>query len=217
MLVTISPETISLPPGSEVILHDQTWSDYEELLNIRKHRIYPKIYFGNYWKKILLMLPLPAHGKRINTIRDLVKLLLRYQNQDWECFDSITLKKSKKGGVEPDTCFYINNREAILGQEKIDLSQLPPPDLAIEVDFTFLTNSDCYLPLAIPELWIYQQGELLIYIYQNEEYKISKNSIIFSEFPVKNLIPEYVEFAWQNGSSLAIRKFEKYLSENYFS
>jgi Uma2 family endonuclease len=213
MLVTISPETISLPLGSEVILRDQTWSDYEELLSIRKDRVYPKIYFNNYGEEILLMSPLPAHGKRIDTIRDLVKLLLRYQNQDWECFDPITLKKFHKGGVEPDTCFYINNREAILGQEKIDLSQLPPPDLAIEVDFTSLTNPRYYLPLAIPELWIYKQGELLIYIYKNEEYKISENSIIFSEFPVKNLIPEYVEFAWQNGSSVAIRKFEKYLKD----
>jgi Uma2 family endonuclease len=211
MLVTISPETISLPPGSEVILRDQTWSDYEELLSIRKDRVYPKIYFNHYTAEVVLMSPLPAHGNRIDTLRDLIKVMLRFQGKDWHCFNPITLKKSKKGGVEPDTCFYINNREAILAQEKIDLSQLPPPDLAIEVDFTSLTNPRYYLPLAIPELWIYQQGKLLIYIYENKEYKISENSIIFSEFPVKNLVPEYVEFAWQNGSSVAMIKFENYL------
>jgi Uma2 family endonuclease len=215
MLVTINPQKISLPPGSEVILHHQTWSNYEEILNIRQDKTYPKIYFNDYRGEILLMSPLPAHGKRIDTIRDMIKLLLHYQQKDWECFDPITLKKSNQGGVEPDSCFYINNREAILGQDKIDLSQLPPPDLAIEVDFTSYTNPDYYLPLAIPELWIYKQKELLIYIYEEEKYQNSEKSIIFSEFSVKNLIPEYVEFAWHNGSSVALRKFKEYLVNNH--
>ncbi len=215
MLITVSPEQISLPPGSEVILRDQSWSDYEEFLTIRNQQIYPKIYFNHYTGEIVLMSPLPAHGNRIDTLRDLIKTMLRFQGKDWHCFDPITLKKYRKGGVEPDTCFYINNRNAILGKEKIDLSQLPPPDLAIEVDFTSLTNPDYYLPFAIPELWIYKQGELLIYIYENNDYKISEQSVIFREFPVNNLIPEYVEFAWSNGSSVAIRKFENYLTKNY--
>ena len=215
MLVTLSSDKISLPSGGEIILRQQTWSDYEELLNIRQENIYPKIYFNNYTKEILLMSPLPAHGNRVDTIRDFIKILLRHQGKDWHSFDPITLKKFPQAGVEPDTCFYINNREAILGQEKIDLTQLPPPDLAVEVDLTCLTKPEYYLPLAIPELWIYRQGKLFIYVYENGEYLTVDNSIIFNEFPLLEIIPEYVEFAWENGSSVALRKFEQYLSENY--
>jgi len=42
MLVTISPEQLSLDPGSEVILHHQTWEDFETLLAIKQEKTFPK-------------------------------------------------------------------------------------------------------------------------------------------------------------------------------
>lgn len=63
------------------------------------------------------MSPLPSHGKRIDLLKDLVKILLRRQGKDWECFDPITLKIPDQAGLEPDTCFYIENRQAILEKD----------------------------------------------------------------------------------------------------
>ena len=71
------------------------------------------------------MAPLPEHGKRSDSLSDLVKLLLRHQGQDWESFDPITLKRSGQQGIEPDSCFYIQNRLAILGKQRIDLDVDP--------------------------------------------------------------------------------------------
>nr|ADN12404.1 protein of unknown function DUF820 [Gloeothece verrucosa PCC 7822] len=215
MFVTVSPNTLSLSPGTEVILHDQTWEDYEQLLKIRQDKTFPKIYFNAKTGVILLMSPLQNHGKRIDALRDLVKILLRYQNQDWDCFDPITLKKFEQAGVEPDTCFYINNYQAILGKDRIDLTVDPPPDLAIEVDLTSKTRVEDYLPIAIPELWIYRRGELLIYLLEGDRYQNSQASLIFNNIDVKNLLPKYVELAWNNRSSLALRQFEQdWLNEN---
>ncbi|WP_013321093.1 Uma2 family endonuclease [Gloeothece verrucosa] len=209
MFITISEDTINLPPGGEVVLRHQTWDDYEQLLNSRQDRVIPKIYFNAKTEEIFLMSPLPGHGNRIDTLRDLIKILLRYQGKDWHSFDPITLKRFKQAGVEPDTCFYINNRQAILGKEKIDLTVEPPPDLAIEVDLTSRTQAADYLPIAIPELWIYRRGELLIYILEGEQYINSNQSQIFKNIDVKNLLPKYVELAWTNGSSVALRQFEQ--------
>jgi len=212
MLVTISQDSLILSPGSEIILQNQTWEDYEQLLAIRQENSLPKLYFNAKTQEIRLMSPLPSHGNRIDTLRDLVKSLLRKQGKDWHCFDPITLKRFKLAGVEPDTCFYVDNRHAILGKTKIDLTVEPPPDLAIEVDFTSITNLAAYIPLKIPELWIYRPGELMIYLFDGENYQESYSSLLFNDFNVKTTLPDYVELAWNNGSSVTLRQFEQDIS-----
>jgi Uma2 family endonuclease len=212
MLITVSPDTfpdtLALASGSEVILTEQTWEDYEQLLRIRQDKSLPKLYFNVHTQEIRLMSPLASHGNRVDTLRDLVKSLLRFQGKDWHCFDPITLKRFQQAGAEPDTCFYVNNRQAILGKSRIDLEIDPPPDLAIEVDLSSITSLDAYRPLAIPELWIYRSGELKIYIFEGEDYQESSQNVLLGEVDVKKLFPKYVEMAWNEGSSVALRQFE---------
>jgi Uma2 family endonuclease len=212
MLLNISPETIDLSPGGEVILCHQTWEDYEELLASRQEKAALKIRYNAKTQEIYLMSPLPGHGKRIDTLSDLVKVLLRYQGRDWESFNPITLKRFKQGGLEPDACFYIRNRQAILGKERINLEVEPPPDLAIEVDLTASTNAEDYLAIAIPELWIYRRRTLLIYLFEDGEYRESADSPTFEGIEVRQILPFYVERAWEAGSSVALREFEQFLS-----
>ncbi|MFN5516582.1 MAG: Uma2 family endonuclease, partial [Cyanobacteriota bacterium] len=158
MEITLAPEHLSLDPGSAVFLEQQTWADYQALLDLRGEGSYPKIYFHFFTQTLFLMAPLPSHGKRIDVLRDLVKILLRAQGQDWDCFDPITLRRFQTAGVEPDTCFYLENRQAILGKERLDLAVDPSPDLAIEVDLTSPTALAAYETLGVPELWIYRLG-----------------------------------------------------------
>jgi Uma2 family endonuclease len=208
LLITLNENTLSLSPGSQVIFPHQTWEDYERLLSLRLQKTYPKLCFNRKTQEIRLMSPLPSHGKRINLLSDLVKIILRRQGKDWECFDPITLKIPGEAGVEPDTCFYIDNREAILGKERIDLTVDPPPDLAIEVDFTSLTDVAAYQLLKIPELWVYRREELKIYLFREDGYQESENSRLFPDINIKKLFPYYVELGWNQGSSLALRQFE---------
>jgi Uma2 family endonuclease len=214
MLLTVSRDAIDLPPGGEVILRYQTWVDYEELLQSRRDKAAIKIRFDAESQEIRIMSPLPGHGKRADTLADLVKVLLRHQGRDWESFDPITLKRFEQKGLEPDACFYIENRQAILGRERIDLEVCPPPDLAIEVDLTSSTTPEDYQAIAIPELWIYRREELHIYLFDGQQYGESADSPTFPEINVKQLLPLYVERAWNAGSSVALREFEQFLVEN---
>jgi Uma2 family endonuclease len=211
MLIIVDENMLMLEAGSEVIFSHQTWKDYERLLQIRQERVLPKLSFNSITQEIRLMSPLPSHGKRVNILGDLVKILLNYQGKDWDGFDPITLKIPYKVGLEPDTCFYIDNRQAILGKERIDLTVDPPPDLAIEVDFTSITDIGAYEFLKIPELWIYRQESLKIYLWENEHYLESEKSRLFPEMDIKNIFPYYVELGWQQGSSVALRQFSNSL------
>lgn len=212
MNLTISPNGIELPPGSEVILRHQSWADYEGLLASRRDRAAVKVYFGAKKQEVRLMAPLPGHSNRSATLTDLVKVLLRHQNQDWHVFDPLTLKRVSQTGVEPDACFYIQNRLAILGKERIDLEVDPPPDLALEVDLTSFTQPQDYEAIAIPELWIYRSQGLRIYLFDGQQYRDSEVSHLFPEIAVKQLIPRYIELAWRQGSSSALQAFEAELA-----
>ena len=207
-LITVNENQLRLEPGHQVIFSDQTWEDYERLLNLRQEKTIPKLYFNSRTQEIRLMSPLPSHGNRINTLSDLVKIILNKQGKDWQCFDPITLKIPNQSGLEPDSCFYIDNRQAILGKAKIDLTVDPPPDLAIEVDLTSITDVEAYQLLKIPELWIYRQGSLKIYLLQGESYQESKTSRLFPKINITKILPDYVELGWTEGASVALRQFE---------
>lgn len=213
MLPTITPTQIDIPPGGEVILRHQTWDDYEALLHTRADKAAIKITFNAATQEIRLMSPLPRHGKVSATLTDLVKSLLRFQAYDWESFDPITLKRFQQKGLEPDHCFYIQNRAAILGKERIDLDSDPPPDLVLEVDLTSLTDIQDYEDIGVPEVWIYRARSLQIYQFDGQHYQDRENSPHFPQIDTKQIIPTYVEQAWLEGSSVTWRAFEQYLNE----
>jgi len=213
MLPTITPTTLDIAPGGEVILRYQTWDDYETLLQTRQDHAAIKVTFSATTQEIRIMAPLPGHGNKSDTLSDLVKYLLRYQGRDWDSFDPITLKRFQQKGLEPDHCFYIQNRTAILGKERIDLAVDPPPDLVLEVDLTSFTSVEDYEDIGTPELWIYRQNTLHIYTFDGQHYQEQNESPLFCGIPVKELIPDSIEQAWREGSSVALREFEQVLQQ----
>lgn len=213
MVLSVSRDHIQLPAGSSVTLSDQTWADYEALLTSRRENAAIKIRFNAHTQELRIMAPLPAHGRRIDTLVDLVKALLRHQGRNWDSSHPITLKQMDEAGAEPDACFYIQNWQAVLGKDRIDLSQDPPPDLVIEMDWTSYTDLSVYELLRVPEVWIYRQGQLLIYGLTATGYDRLSTSSTFPTVEVATLLPQYVERAWVAGSSVALREFEQYLEE----
>jgi Uma2 family endonuclease len=161
------------------------------------------------------MSPLPSHGKNADMLADWVKTLLKHQGQDWEAFTPITLKMPNQQGVEPDYCFYVQSRQAILGKERLDLTQDPPPDLVIEVDLTSTTRVEDYLAIGAKELWVYQRDQLRIHLFEDQQYRETETSMQFPRFPVKELVYQYMQRGWQEGSSVALRAFEQWLTQHH--
>jgi Uma2 family endonuclease len=206
--LSISNAGVELSPGCEVILRHQTWADYEELLRRRQDNAAVKVQYDARTQEIRIRASLPEHGNYSDVLSDLVKALLRHTGQDWQSFDPITLKRFGEAGLEPDKCFYIRSREAILGKQRIDLETDPPPDLVLEVDATASSHADEYEPLRVPELWIYREHSLHIFVFDGRHYSLSPDSPTFPGIPVCQLIPQYIRHAWRAGSSVALRQFE---------
>lgn len=211
VLPTISEDTISLAPGDELILRFRTWEDYETLLARREDKAGLRIRYSSKTQEIRIMSPLPRHGNQADLLADLVKALLRHIGKDWQSFTPITLKRINRQGIEPDYCFYIDNRAEILGKERIDLETDPPLDLAIEIDLTCTTKPEDYEAIAPLELWVYRQSQLSIYQFDSQQYRESQISRWFPGYDLKTLIPQYCDRGWQIGSSVALREFEELL------
>lgn len=205
MLPTITLDVLDLPPGTR-LQFPATFEEYQQLAERLEEQSAIRIRFRD--NQIFLMVPLPEHGNQTDMLSDLVKALLRHTHQDWQGFNVITLKKPGIPGVEPDACFYIQNRLAILGKHRIDLDQDPPPDLAIETDLTSITD---YEPFAVPEVWIYRAGQLTIHHFQAGGYHQADDSAILPGFAIAATLPQYVQRAWTVGSSQALREFEQWL------
>jgi Uma2 family endonuclease len=189
-LPTITGDTIDLSPGDELILRYRTWQDYETLLSRRQDKAGLRIRYNASTQEIGIMSPLHRHGNIADLLADLVKALLRHLGQDWQSFTPITLKRLNQQGIEPDYCFYIENRDRILGVERINLEHDPAPDLVIEVDLTSTTRPEDYQAIAPTELWLYRQNQLFIYRCNQQQIQTCQTSQHFPASDLKASIPE---------------------------
>ncbi len=196
---------ISLAPGSTVTIPQVSWQEFELILqqlgeNRSARLIYSK---GN----LEIMVPLPEQEKPKELISDIVKILLKITGRKYEPFGSTTFKKEGIAGVEPDACFYIQNYQYMIGRRRLQVDD-PPPDLAIEIDVTSKTAIEAYEAIGVPELWVYDNGRLTIYLLCNSKYSQSEISPTFPQIPLTQLIPAAVEKSWQVGTVQALEELE---------
>ncbi|ACK72811.1 protein of unknown function DUF820 [Gloeothece citriformis PCC 7424] len=209
----MTPTAINLPleAGQNITLSPVSWSRFEQVLAELPQRRLSRLAYAN--KILEIMTPLPEHERAKIVLADLVKTLLRLQKRPWEALGSTTFKRQEMAvGVEPDECFYIQNYQAVIGKDTLDLNSDPPPDLAIEIDVTSITKQAAYLTLKVPELWIYTQGKLTIYIFQEDQYQLSNNSLIFAGIPIIELIERFMKRAKIVGVSQMLLEFEEYVN-----
>lgn len=208
MFAVVTPEKIHLPPGSVVRLLG-TWQDYQTLSQQLGDRSSPRIKYRP--GEILLMVPLPEHGRKAHVAAYTVIALLENFGQEYEAFTPITLKLPEESGIEPDYCFYIENWEAIAGKDRINWGVDPFPDLAIEVDVTSYTDINDYLPYKIPEVWLVR-NQVVIYQLQGDRYTENTNSRYFPNINISELILECFQIAKERNTSAAIRELRRKLA-----
>lgn len=213
MTVLTPIHKIRLNIGSSITIPNLSWLEFENILEELGQKRNLRLAYS--YQCLEIMSPSPEHERVKILISDLVKIMLRVEGKSWEALGSTTLKnKMMEAGVEPDECFYIKNYQAVIGKDRLDLEQDPPPDLAIESDVTSLTETNSYQALGVPELWVYSQGKLIIYVLQGKEYQESSFSPIFPNRMITKAIPQVIERAKIVGSSQALGEFENNLRNN---
>ena len=209
MVTTIAINKICLEPGSRITVPGISWREFETILQELGEARSSRIAYSQ--NTLEIMVPLPDHARSKVLISDIVKILLRRQDRDWESLGSTTFRRQiEAAGVEPDDCFYIANYEAVIGKSRIDLAVDPPPDLAIESDYMSKTKLDAYIALQVPELWIYDRG-LKIYVFESDDYIEVEASLTFPGLSSKAMVEQVIRQAQQVVSSRALRAFEEML------
>lgn len=201
---------IRLEPGSLVTIEDVNWQDFEDILQELGEKRSSRIAYSK--GNLEIMVPLPEHEKPKDIISDIVKILLKKMGKKYEPFGSTTFKQENIAGVEPDACFYIQNYQVMINRRKL-ASNDPPPDLAIEIDVTSQTKLEAYQALKVPELWIYSNKMLNIYLLQNDNYVKSDYSPIFPHIPLSQIISDTIEKSWTVGTLQALEDFENEIND----
>ena len=195
--------SINLEAGTRISIPNISFAEYEEILNDIGNKRSARLIYSQ--RTLQIVVPLPEHERPKELISDVVKLLLRKKKINFEPFGSSTFKEPKWAGVEPDACFYIQNYQQMINRRRF-LPGDPPPDLAIESDLTSQTAIAAYEAIKVPELWIYDDGILTIYLLQDGKYIASNISPTFPDLDLGKLIPETIEKSYTIGSNRALEE-----------
>ncbi|MFB2978919.1 Uma2 family endonuclease [Microseira sp. BLCC-F43] len=212
MVVTLQLRQIDVQPGQYLTLRDISWAEFEAILDeLGEHRAARVAYFQEVLE---IRMPLPEHEVNKELIGDMVKLLLDELELDWQSYGSTTFKRPEMAaGLEPDTCFYLQNARRMIGKRRLNLSVDPPPDLAIEIDVTSKTQLSAYLALGVPELWCYANGKLQVFVLGEGEYVRVETSPTFGNLPIIEGILQFLKLSETEGSSAARRAFRQWVRE----
>jgi Uma2 family endonuclease len=158
---------------------------------------------------MLLMSPLPEHGKDAHLIARIVEVLLDAQGLEYDSFTPITMTLPESGGIEPDYCFYVENLDRVRGKKRIDWTVDPPPDLVLEIDVTSYSNVNDYLLYQVPEVWMFKRDMLNIHILDQQTYRLVQTSHYFPDLQLQPIVTQCRQIAYQQSSSQAIRQLRR--------
>jgi Uma2 family endonuclease len=210
MNTVISPNHAQLAPGTVVRMLG-SWQDYCVLCESRGDSSIPRLKFRD--GEILLMSPMPRHGRDANILADVVKAILDAEKRNYEAFTPITMQLPGKGGIEPDYCFYIDNWQAAVGRDRLNWEVDPPPDLVIEIDVTSYSDAKDYVLYGVPEVWLLKRNALAIYGLQGEEYQLQKYSRYFPMVNLQTLVEGCLSAASESGTGVALRELRARLQK----
>jgi Uma2 family endonuclease len=210
MFALVSPEKTHLPPGSVVRL-PATWEEYQTVSQQRGDGSIPRLKYR--YGELLLMSPLPQHGKDAHILANVITTLLDHLEREYDAFTPVTMELPEESGIEPDYCFYIDNWEAVLGKKRINWRTDPPPDLVLEIDITSYSDVNDYLPYRVPEIWLFKRERLRIYQLQGNTYSLQAQSRYFPDANLQSTIDRALQLAYDRNTSTAIRDLRQRLRD----
>lgn len=202
-----------LPAGSELVLREQTWEDYENILEEVGEAGGLRISFDGRIVKIMTLST--THEKYVRLIERLIDNVSMRKRIKVLSFGSATMKASRnQRGSEPDCCFYIQNAEIIARKTTIDFSRDVPPDVVVEVDIhhASLDKFEIYSALGVPEFWLYDGKELKIYRLENRNYIEVEKSFALPILTA-GILTDFLNRLDDSDQFEILLEFEKWLEE----
>jgi Uma2 family endonuclease len=186
-----------IPNEQRIVLPKVSWQQFETILAEGGVERETRLAYNR--GQLEMMTPQDDHHRCNRLIESVVLLLADEMNLELEAIAPILLiDATLQCAAEADEGYYLHHREKVRDQTEIDLTQLPPPDLLVEVAMTKggLNKLAIYASLGIPEVWRYitpggdkvLEGLLSIYQLRNGEYEECRNSVLFPVLPASQIV-----------------------------
>ncbi|MBM3222490.1 MAG: Uma2 family endonuclease [Candidatus Tectomicrobia bacterium] len=102
-------------------------------------------------------------------------------------------------GFQPDSCFYLGDHVAVIhGQQRLDMSIDPPPDLVVEVDVTnrSLYTLPLYAAIGVPEVWRFDSAHIILYRLGGATYQEVPSITVLAGVSAADLL-RFVQLAYE--------------------
>ncbi|MDX2240818.1 MAG: Uma2 family endonuclease [Leptolyngbyaceae cyanobacterium bins.302] len=178
---------IELTPGSAIRIGSVTWEGYVALLQELGDDRSTRVAYENGVLEIRM--PGQSHESANRVLAAIALTLAEEFGFEFNDLGSMTMNRPDlHKGIEPDSCFYIQNAQAGQGLGEAIASDLPP-DLALEVDIANRSDSklSIYQAMAVPEVWLYQNHRVKIKHLQHGVYVDALTSRAFPTVSVEQL------------------------------
>lgn len=209
---TSTPVEQQTTPENRVILKGVSWSTFKALLaDVGDDRAWRIAYDQGVLE---IRMPLEEHEEPKRLIESFVEATVDELEIELRSLGSLTLEREDlTRALEPDSCFYIQNESLVRGRN-INLPNDPPPDLAIESDYTnsSVNKFTIYAAIGVPEIWRYRGESLQVYQLVEGKYEKCESSLAFPFLPVAE-IPGFIKQSRTVGQRAAVRLFRKRIKE----
>lgn len=199
-----------------VLLKDISWQTYQSL--VKDFEQQPGIRLTYDRGLLEIRMPLDPHETYKKLLGRFVEAVTEELGIEIRSLGSRTCDREDLArGLEPDQCYYIQNEQAVWNKEQINLSEDPPPDLAIEIDMTSssINRLEIYAYLGVPEVWRYQVQLLTIYCLENQQYQACDRSIAFP-FLTAGALKRFLDLKKTTKENALIRLFREWVREQLF-
>lgn len=181
MTVTLATplSQIVLSPGSAMTVSGLSWQHYQLLLAELGDDRATRLAYSNGVLEIRM--PSQLHEIINRLLSKIIFALAEELGLEIVDLGSTTWNQEDLDkGIEPDSCFFIQNAHRVQGLNP----QIPPglpPDLAIEVDIASASDKKLaiYQALGVPKLWVYSRGKLKVLDLRDNQIREIENSITY--------------------------------------
>jgi Uma2 family endonuclease len=194
-----------------VVLKNISWQTYQSLIIDFEREPAMRLTYDRGTLEIRM--PLAPHETYKKILGRLIEAATEELDLEIRSLGSLTCSREDLAkGLEPDQCYYIQNEAIVRGIEQIDLTKLPPPDLAVEIDITSssLDRFSIYADLKVPEIWRYDGQNLAIYGLVRSEYIIRDSSIALPRLKTTDIL-RFLSLSASTGENNLVKQFRQWL------
>lgn len=203
-----------------ITLSRVSWETLEALLadlgNQRSTRI------TYYQGKLEILDPSPSRDRIARLLDSFLQVLADERGEALGAVGSQLLKHGALAiALQPDSCYYRGQAVYRGDRAELDLCQVPPPDLAIDLQFHRASKKrlGLFAGLGIPELWQYVlptdaaeklTGELTLFGLQDGGYRAIAHSCFYDGLSAEH-VSSFIQHSEAKGLTQALTQLRSWL------